>query len=248
MVVNQVVEPPSSTNDAEQPFLLAGHETTPENVVRDKLAPYLHGVCADIGCGVGRNVRLMPAGSIALDYVPANLRSIPDEYRRVQADANRPLPLPDETFDVVFCGHLVEHVYSPTLMLRELHRILKPDGLLILGVPNPSCAWMDYYSLSRESDWSEHLTAWDWKQIRRFVTLSGFRVEKQFANYPNLLKFVGKRLSSTRLLLRFGSDIWTVALKSEGQIHTPTPARLKIYRFLKRLALVHRIWNRALHA
>jgi 2-polyprenyl-3-methyl-5-hydroxy-6-metoxy-1,4-benzoquinol methylase len=42
---------------------------------------------------------------------------------------------PDESWDVVFCNHVLEHVPNYKKALSELHRILKPDGMLICSFP-----------------------------------------------------------------------------------------------------------------
>jgi SAM-dependent methyltransferase len=45
------------------------------------------------------------------------------------------LPLCDETFDVVVCCEVIEHVERPVLVMSELTRVLKPKGLLLLTFP-----------------------------------------------------------------------------------------------------------------
>jgi 2-polyprenyl-3-methyl-5-hydroxy-6-metoxy-1,4-benzoquinol methylase len=52
------------------------------------------------------------------------------------ADLNTPLPFPDATFDVVFSIEGIEHLTDRFRYLRELHRVLKPAGTLILTTPN----------------------------------------------------------------------------------------------------------------
>ena len=42
---------------------------------------------------------------------------------------------PDETFDVIYCSHVLEHVPDDRRAIRELHRVLKSDGWAILLVP-----------------------------------------------------------------------------------------------------------------
>ena len=42
----------------------------------------------------------------------------------------------DECFDVVTLNHVLEHVENPLALLSEIRRILRPDGLLVIGVPN----------------------------------------------------------------------------------------------------------------
>jgi SAM-dependent methyltransferase len=43
---------------------------------------------------------------------------------------------PDGSFDIVTLFHVMEHVTNPRVVLAEVSRILKPDGALVLQVPN----------------------------------------------------------------------------------------------------------------
>jgi SAM-dependent methyltransferase len=48
-----------------------------------------------------------------------------------------PFPFDNDRFDVVLCMEVLEHLaYSPSHMLAESHRVLRPDGLFLLTVPN----------------------------------------------------------------------------------------------------------------
>lgn len=50
---------------------------------------------------------------------------------------HEPLPFPSATFEGVLCCELLEHLtVDPLAMLSEIHRVLKPDGWLILTTPN----------------------------------------------------------------------------------------------------------------
>jgi SAM-dependent methyltransferase len=46
------------------------------------------------------------------------------------------VPLPDQTFDVIFSIHVIEHVISPSAYLAEVVRLLKPGGVVLLSCPN----------------------------------------------------------------------------------------------------------------
>jgi len=48
------------------------------------------------------------------------------------------LPYPDSHFDVVLAAHVVEHIADPQLALHEMHRVLKPGGLMVLCVTRQS--------------------------------------------------------------------------------------------------------------
>jgi len=45
------------------------------------------------------------------------------------------IPVADDTYDIVICTEVLEHVPSPAAVLRELHRVLKPSGKLLITVP-----------------------------------------------------------------------------------------------------------------
>ena len=49
---------------------------------------------------------------------------------------NGELPYNDETFDIIHCSHVIEHLVNPDQVLIEAKRILKPGGLLIIATPN----------------------------------------------------------------------------------------------------------------
>lgn len=46
------------------------------------------------------------------------------------------LPFPDHRFDVVVFNHIYEHVVDPEAVVREIHRVLAPGGVLYLGLGN----------------------------------------------------------------------------------------------------------------
>jgi SAM-dependent methyltransferase len=54
----------------------------------------------------------------------------------VWADAEEPLPFEDQSFDVVVCGEVLEHMRDAEGLVRELHRVLRPGGTLVGSVPN----------------------------------------------------------------------------------------------------------------
>ena len=53
-----------------------------------------------------------------------------------RVDLNGPLPFPDGAFAVVLCVEGIEHIENPFQLLRELRRVLRPGGVLLLTTPN----------------------------------------------------------------------------------------------------------------
>jgi 2-polyprenyl-3-methyl-5-hydroxy-6-metoxy-1,4-benzoquinol methylase len=46
------------------------------------------------------------------------------------------LPYGTDTADMIICTEMLEHLTDPDVVLREIHRVLKPTGILITSVPN----------------------------------------------------------------------------------------------------------------
>lgn len=57
------------------------------------------------------------------------------ELADVYADLNEQLPFPDDHFDTILSTDVVEHLWNPIGVLRELARITRPGGHIILGTP-----------------------------------------------------------------------------------------------------------------
>jgi len=70
----------------------------------------------------------------AADIVPPAAASSADRFRA--ADLNEPLPWPEATFEAVFSVEGIEHLENPHAFLREIARVLKPGGTLVLTTPN----------------------------------------------------------------------------------------------------------------
>jgi SAM-dependent methyltransferase len=54
----------------------------------------------------------------------------------IYLDMNRPFPIPDEQFDFISCIEGIEHLEDHFQFVRECHRVLRPDGHLVLTTPN----------------------------------------------------------------------------------------------------------------
>ncbi len=97
----------------------------------------------DIGCGTGRfAARLLkrqPAARVwGLDLSPGMLgrcrqrgRALGGRLQVVQGDSER-LPFADDTFDAVTCAHSFHHYPRQQTVLREMHRVLRPGGRLLI--------------------------------------------------------------------------------------------------------------------
>ncbi len=66
-----------------------------------------------------------------LDYTTTDLHS---PLADVKADICN-LPFEDDSYDFIFCNHVLEHIPDDTKAMQELYRVLKPDGLGIFQIP-----------------------------------------------------------------------------------------------------------------
>ncbi|MEU6410854.1 methyltransferase domain-containing protein [Microbispora sp. NPDC046933] len=100
----------------------------------------------DAGCGTGRNLAAMiDAGAhpTGIDYSSGMLGVARLRHPEVpvhEADLEAPYPFPDETFDAVLCALVAEHLDRPLDALREMRRVLRPGGRLVLSVFHPDMA------------------------------------------------------------------------------------------------------------
>lgn len=94
----------------------------------------------DIGCGEG--FFLFTASRAGFAARGVELSHSAAEYARrefnldVKAAHLAELRFPDDCFDVVTLWQVLEHVPYPLELLREVHRILRPGGLLVVATPN----------------------------------------------------------------------------------------------------------------
>ena len=92
---------------------------------------YVKGITLDVGCGRKPYEKTFFAGAekyVGLDYLTD--RSTPDVVGSATA-----IPLGDAAFDTVVCTEVLEHVPDPLQAFREMYRVLKPGGYLILSTP-----------------------------------------------------------------------------------------------------------------
>ena len=97
----------------------------------------------DAGCGAGYGTELLnqagAANVVGVDVSEAALtlaRAAVSDGVTCEPGDVAALSYPDDSFDVVVCFEVIEHVEDPERVLDELRRVLRPDGLLLLSSPN----------------------------------------------------------------------------------------------------------------
>jgi len=134
----------------------------------------------DVGCGLGHTLSLIHERKpkfdlLGVDIDPECLRQTKErvnecECRRIDDVADLFQTEPSASFDLIVMSHVLEHVLRPYDTVVGLLRLLKPDGILILAVPNPVRPDNIFYSLLRKYPCNKgHVQTWDRAHWRNFL-------------------------------------------------------------------------------
>ncbi|MFN7209294.1 MAG: class I SAM-dependent methyltransferase [Aggregatilineales bacterium] len=181
-------------------------------------------VILDCGCGRGFYLNMLRAVSACqlygLELEPeiiakarANLAALP-AITLVRASIYEQ-PFEDARFDGVILSEVLEHLDDDLRGLREVYRVLKPNGVVAITVPNADYPfWWDPINKTLETlglppikrgvlagIWANHVRLYRREQLRSVVEAAGFVVEEEraFTHYcfpfiHNLVYGVGKPL------------------------------------------------------
>jgi 2-polyprenyl-3-methyl-5-hydroxy-6-metoxy-1,4-benzoquinol methylase len=160
----------------------------------------------DVGCFTGAFVReatqRFPGKTVTgIDYFEDNIRiarllypEIRDRYQQMSVYA---LQFPDATIDTITCQETLEHLEGAALAVKEMNRVLKTGGVLVVSVPNPfyirrivafACSeignalrrWLrrptrlDTEILSDNIEWDRHVHAWTPQTLLTLLAGNGF--------------------------------------------------------------------------
>ena len=154
----------------------------------------------DAGCVTGSHLRAL-VNIAGLEVVGVDARSkevdealkvlkvspdvLCDDYFVTCADITR-LPFPDEHFDCVICSEVLEHIPDHETAAKELVRVLKPKGSLVVSVPryfSERVCWM--ISSDYSNDEGGHIRIYRKKKLHKMLTGQGMSCWK--INYKHAL-------------------------------------------------------------
>ena len=145
----------------------------------------------DLGLGSGRSLRFLEAEGVAqqirfhgFDVSPSRLATARarKEWSLCRGTLTAPLPYAAESADICICEQVIEHLEDPGLVLREIGRVLRPGGLLVLGVPSfPAPVLPLHRALTRlrrrlSPDRHFHVQSFTARAARSVVERAGFSV------------------------------------------------------------------------
>jgi len=134
--------------DSPDYFLMDSHLYSLFLGLKPVILKYARGRCLDVGAG--RLVYRPFFEKIKTEYVSLDIeKKHPDlDY---QADAHQ-LPFKENQFETIFCSQVLEHTYDPEKVLKEISRVLKKEGRVIISVPHLSYLHNepnDYYRFTK---------------------------------------------------------------------------------------------------
>lgn len=115
----------------------------------------------------------------------------------IHADAHK-IPFPNETFDVVICTEVLEHVVNPEKVLKEIRRVLRSNGIAVIEMDSGN--WLfkivwHWWTNIRNGAWKDsHINAFHAKKLGKMIQDSGFKIwEQKFFNYSMAVAYFCKK-------------------------------------------------------
>jgi SAM-dependent methyltransferase len=139
----------------------------------------------DVGCGTGANLLMLSQYGDAegVDVSEDALAFCRERgLANVKLGAGEKLPYDDATFDLVTALDVVEHMDDDLAGLREMRRVLRPGGLVLLFVPTFMFLW------GVQDDVSNHRRRYRLPELRRVLEQAGFEIER--TTYANITFFL----------------------------------------------------------
>ncbi len=150
----------------------------------------LSGYHLDIGCGDGSLIAYIHetnlvggCSSVGIDFSLAGLKHARSPFSLCSGDACF-LPFKDETFNLITCKETLEHMPNHISALREMRRVCRKQGTIIIVVPN-FIRLVNRLSMIRGvyPDAEEHLHSFTFSRLKRDLESSDIKVKKLYGDF-----------------------------------------------------------------
>jgi SAM-dependent methyltransferase len=136
------------------------------------------GWAADIGAAAGGNTRVLQSlgwRTLALEYSQTGAELTRSRGLQVSRADAHDLPLRDGSVGAVTALDVLEHLEDDARAARELHRVLRPDGVLVVAVPADPSLW------SAHDDAVGHHRRYTEETLRTVLTEAGFEIQRMWS-------------------------------------------------------------------
>lgn len=175
---------------AKKPYRLTIEERL--KFIKNEVLGSINSMCGktmilDAGCGDGFYLKSLSkiknARIFGLDYSILRVlraKEVKQGSILVNGDLHS-IAFKDSSFDIILVNHVLEHMNNDDDVLREIYRILKSGGRMILGVPNEGCLTAQIRnkilqrSILRETD---HVNFYKANQLKEKLISHGFEIIK----------------------------------------------------------------------
>ena len=149
------------------------------------------GLMLDVGCGEGRHIfgvmqNYPDIKCIGLDMDKDSLNKAEEGYEYFESISNAgvdflkgsaySLPFPNNSFDLVVCSEVLEHLHEYNDAVKEIHRVLKPGGKFYASVP---ASWPERICWILSKDYQNqpggHLRVFNQYKLVSEIKNSGFK-------------------------------------------------------------------------
>jgi len=114
----------------------------------------------------------------AIEYGKKRYKSL----KLIHADAHA-LPFTDNSFDLVICTEVLEHVASPEKVLKEIERVLSPDGIAIIEMDTGNflfkVVWHWWTNMMRGVWKDSHIHMFNTTILQNMIKKNGFLITKK---------------------------------------------------------------------
>jgi SAM-dependent methyltransferase len=142
------------------------------------LPAHTGGQLLDVGCGSGEWLSTMQAFGWrvrGLDFDQNAVALAAQHGVEVDSGSLEEQCYADDSYDAITLNHVIEHLPNPVLTLRECHRILKPEGRLMLYTPSTeSVGHRVFKAYWRGLEPPRHLYLFNPKSIKTLLSQAGF--------------------------------------------------------------------------
>ena len=183
-------------------FLAGKKSITGINEIFDKI---LEGKVLDLGCGSGELLKELKEKGFECYGVEMDKNAVEicrkNNLKVIQGDIQEYIKKINAKFDVIILSHVLEHLYNPSFVIREISRILADDGVFIIAIPSADSLMFNLFKSKWHSiDSPRHLYLFSTKTLSSLLQKYNLAIDEKhnYITYTEiagtLYYFFGKKL------------------------------------------------------